>query len=788
METNSKIKQVVYYLVFGLIIFLLTFPKYEPSYGTGLDPSYVWALNHLFSNDYDALTQLIYPIGPLGFLKYSAAFDNNLAYALLFFSIFKLTFIFLLLRLFAVTRKRYDPLSLLLTLTVSYFAGFDLTIIGSVVIALLLHLQNDRNHAYFIIANLLAAFGLMVKSSIGITAYSIFFSYYFLYVVLERPALKNFLTQLIITVGVLLVIGITVQKGVISFFSFMIGTTHLAGGYSSGLALFPENNWWLLSCFIILLLSFPFLSKDKGSRRAWLLLLLPFFATWKLAMGREDFFHYSAMISFLVVFWAIILANTKKRNLWVIVFPFLTLFLFYVNMNNLPGSHSYRVNLAGYNNFNEAVINYSEFNTEYHSISESKVSKNKLDMETRAVIGNRTIDIYPWDLSYAAANQLNWIPRKTLELGASTSSWLSGKSASHFKGDESPDFVLFHLKKDKWGGNLGSIDGRYILNDEPLVISNLLRYYKIRHKNDSFLLFEKLNQESDAVHSETLEAEAGRWNEWIAVPEQENNLIRAKIGVRKNLLGTLKTFMYKDEAFYIDYRLFDGRILTYRFLSSTAVDGLWVNPLIKDPSTGTIAKVKKIRIRCTNQAMVTDDFSLSWELIKMKPGPAAPDFFWYPEHTNRQVIFQSLLDYQTKSPGWAIKPQQRIFPESDNPAEEIKSKGYSSSFSISTDSLLNQESKQLTIEAGLSYRFKETSAKGASLVMSIQGTDEDFWKSFPLDPVSDDEWKYAFKMAELSYGSHRGGALKVYLWNNSDVPVIIDDFRICIYTDTINDP
>ena len=69
-------------LLLSLVIYLVTFPRFEPVYGPGLDPSYVWAINYLVNFDYDALTGLIYPIGPLGFLKYAAAYENNLFYKL----------------------------------------------------------------------------------------------------------------------------------------------------------------------------------------------------------------------------------------------------------------------------------------------------------------------------------------------------------------------------------------------------------------------------------------------------------------------------------------------------------------------------------------------------------------------------------------------------------------------------------------------------------------------------------------------------------------------------------
>lgn len=46
-------------IVAGIFLVLLTYPAFEPDYGTGLDASYVWGLNWLFDHDYNTLIRLI---------------------------------------------------------------------------------------------------------------------------------------------------------------------------------------------------------------------------------------------------------------------------------------------------------------------------------------------------------------------------------------------------------------------------------------------------------------------------------------------------------------------------------------------------------------------------------------------------------------------------------------------------------------------------------------------------------------------------------------------------------
>jgi hypothetical protein len=781
MLINTKIKQAIFYLVTSLIIFLLTFPAYSPAYGTGLDPSYVWALNYLFSNDYPTLTTLIYPIGPLGFLKYAAALDNNLAYAITAFSLLKLGFLLLLLKLFQGDKKKIDFVGILLTLIAGWFAGFDLAIIGSVTISLLLYLKNGRHFAYFLYANLLAAFGLMVKSSIGIPAYAVLASFYLLYYILERPGWRKFVFRLAISLFVFLLVGVLVQQGFGSFYSFLAGTVHLAGGYASALALFPDNNWSLLGSFIFLMFLFPFLFKDGGARKAWMLLLLPLFATWKLAMGREDIFHYTAMIDFLVVYWVIIIANTERHRMLTFILPVITIVLFFTNAHVLSGKKNLIRNLKGYSNFYEAVISYNEFNERYKKTSAENVSENKLDRQTRRIISNRITDIYPWDLSYVPANDLNWVPRQTLELGASTSSWLSAKSAQRYAGSDAAEMVLLHLKKDRWGGRLGSLDGRYLLNDEPRVVANLMNNYHLLTKGDGFLLFERNMAGAEALVSSTGETTDVTWNEWIDVPKNEQLITRAKTEINKNLFGSLKTFLYKDEAYYIDYQLTDQSVITYRFVASNAFDGLWINPIIRDPLQGRNSLVSKVRFRCSNTAMVSDEIILTWEQLDILNGMRDKASFWSGESSEVRSFLNTFLSYASDKPGWYLKKERIQTSKGGETFEVVKPGQYSSSFKLTTDTLFNADIQRIIIEANLKYRYREAGDEGVLLVIVYDGPGE-LWKATPLVPYTESKkWSFALNVAELLAEEHGNGTVTVYVWNNSNAEVMVDDFRVELF-------
>ena len=121
------------------------------------------------------------------------------------------------------------------------------------------------------------------------------------------------------------------------------------------------------------------------------------------------------------------------------------------------------------------MLHYNNANGLAKYYSYQNIQGNVLPIEIREKIGEKTIDFYPWELSYVPANNLNWKPRTTLQSG-SYSSWMDGESAKNFTHENGPEFILWHLQNDKYGGNMGDYDNRFILNNEPNTKPNLTHY------------------------------------------------------------------------------------------------------------------------------------------------------------------------------------------------------------------------------------------------------------------------------------------------------------------------
>ena len=503
-------------------------------------------------------------------------------------------------------------------LVASFFASIDFIIIGNCLVLTILFYK--KNKAIFLyISAVLAFLGLFIKTSIGVSSLSVIF----VSLLIDFYHNKNIIKSLK-QIGVITILGMTfgliVFQGFIPLFQFFWGAFKLSSGYGETLSLFPPNNKILILLFIVLILSFPVWNKEKDVRIAFLLSVFPLFASWKHSFIRQDIYHYAVIVTFLFIFWSIMMLISSKKQIATFIVACCTILLLYANMKPLPMYRGINKEIVGINNFTD-VLNYRDFKQRMLSISEQNIAPNRLTEEQRALIGDKTMDVYPWEFSYISANGISWKPRRTLELGASTSQWASMEASKNYLlKKDSPEFILFHYQKDRYDNNLGSIDDRYILNDEPLVIYNILNNYLLEEKTDKFLLFKK--DITSHFEKPILEnVQNLHFNEWIDLPLSQNKseIIRLKVISKNTFWGTIKKMLYKEAEYYIDYMLANGDVYTYRYIPKTAVDGLWCSPFIQNPKSDIIENdVVKIRLHNNSSRCISPEIIIQFEKLRLK--------------------------------------------------------------------------------------------------------------------------------------------------------------------------
>ena len=261
------------------------------------------------------------------------------------------------------------------------------------------------------------------------------------------------------------------------------------------------------------------------------------------------------------------------------------------------------------------LFSFKKHTDSFYKLSQEKIKANKIESDLREKIGNNTIDIYPWDLSYVPANEFNWKPRKTFQ-SMGISGWNDRQTAVSYHQKNGPNYILFHNLKDSNNVDLGAIDFRYLLNQDPLTNDQILTHYTILEANEKYTLFKK-NETPNFKKIAIKKASFINWNKWIDCPKPNDGILKAAVNIKKSFGGNILQLLYKDVAYYIDYQLASGKIFTYRFIPSNAENGLWINPFVPSfRKEFPHQQVDKIRLRTTADFNVKSTFLLNWVFYK----------------------------------------------------------------------------------------------------------------------------------------------------------------------------
>lgn len=602
------------------IIFALTCQEFAPDFAPGLDASYMWGLNWLFVHDYGTLQQLVYPVGPLSFLKWPTTEGANLILALIFYLIVKCGFIVMGFKTVGLIGKDSpetgDNLFVrwfipgVLLLAFSYFANIDVLIVFLCILLCLDSIRKQHLWSYAI-ASFLAILSLFIKISIGINAISVVVLSIPLYYYEHRDLKKAgwqagtlFLSFVVLSFAIL-----HHPSTIIKWYS---GTMHLVFGYGS-LALDYENHPVYLLLFAGTLIAAPFVCKDKYAKYACLLSALSLFAFYKHGFIREDNPHYFSMVYFMICFWMFLSLIETIRKPYILLLAFLSVTAIMMNAKEMDGfrqrSHK---EFFGVANAAESYFHYHRLVRNSDEMTHANLQKMQLTDTLLQMIGNSTVDIYPFEFSYAAQNHLNWQPRTAL--GSALSPWIETLSAKNF--DDSPDaarFILWHFQNDWLGKTSVSIDNRYFLNDEPQVVMNILNHYELAGREDHLILMKHTS--TPALGSTTLsEPVTANWGEWIDVPQYEDGIVRVRALSEKKFTGKIIGTFYKDIIYTIEYKTSDGQCYPYRYDPTFASEGLWCNPFVQMPcDTLPEAGVVQIRFLASKPQQVKPTLSLQFE-------------------------------------------------------------------------------------------------------------------------------------------------------------------------------
>lgn len=766
-------------IVLGIIVIIGTFPENDWSFSPGIDFSLCWLYNYLFSNNLALGKHIIFPHGPLAFFMYPLP-DN----VLLTVTVTSLLKIGLVLNVFCLLIDEKKLIKWIVTGIVAYgfsvIANFNNLLLITILLLYCNYFTSGKK-LFKYIAFFLTAFSLYVKAYIAIVSGLLFFSFV-LYWLFTLKRIKQALMDCTCLLGLMLILW-TLMYGTLSGFpDYCWGMIHLAQDNSSAAAYYPHNNWPFLILFFLLFATIFLINRTRKAGFYLVLIALGLFATWKHGMAREDVFHVQGLFVYVITCLLVFILFQKKKVYLNIALAIATIGVFSVNKKNAVGYYPLEYDVLRADRFFDFVSNFAALKREANRISQKNSAVNVLPEKVRNAIGTATIDIYPWEYSIVAANKLNWQPRVVIQSYASYTSWLDEQNAKHFNSAKAPDYLIWELKKvsaDMNGGDMNSIDGRYLLNDEPQTMVELLRNYEYYYSDQKFHIVKKRVRPLSTTSSMVGHMESA-WGEWMDVPPVKENLLRAKLNFSKTLFQQLKSFLYKDEQFWIYLKLANGAIHKYRIVPKNAVDGLWINPYVFNTSKSYM--VDKIMFQCSMRDKLTDKLAVDWEEIEFPGSPdLALNFFNIHQFTGDSVVFSSINTYEEK----AVKDWSDLAdilfstdPFTGSRSHLLEANSYSSTFEVSLDSVDFQNLRIVTdcwIKAS-NYKLGNT----LSLVISLEDANGAIvWRSLPVDEqlIDEGQWNNVNSIVDYTHDvAHR--KIKVYVYNMSKQDVLIDDFRV----------
>ena len=758
---NLKIQQTKTHAILGCLliscfVIIITFPETYGPYKKGMDESLVWVFNYLFKNNLQLGKHIIFPHGPLAFFMYPSV--ENVLLTTLVTAALKILLVFNLFQLLLKGPGKFIwPVTFIISYGFSVVASFQQLILIDILL-LYCNFFHSGKLAYKILAFFLTAFGMYVRAYVAIISFVLFISFisYYFY---SSKKLKPFLKDCIALIIFIASFWIFLYGTLDGLPDYLFGLVQLAQDNSSAVAYYPYNNWFLLGSFFALLITIFIINRAKKTGFYVTLISLSVFAAWKHGIAREDMPHTWIFLIYVGACLTIFILFIKNKIYLNTTLAIITLFCFVLNLRFIYSPWRPELNRSSY--FIQLISDFPKFKQQAEIASQKNSASNLLPAPIRTIIADATADSYPWDYSIIAVNQLNWQPRVTIQSYASYTSWLDSMNAAHFNSTHAPEYLIWQLDKLTYGLNaeeFSSLDHRYLLNDEPQTMIQLLKNYDFFFQDKRFLILKKRKAASSTVHKIIGTTETS-WSKWIPVPRSDEHLLRAKLNFDRTITERIKSFLYKDEQFWIYLKLKNGLIHKYRIVPKNAADGLWINPYIYNIDKAY--DVEEVMFKCSSQDMLVNKLTVTWESLHFNgENNRALAFFKNPKKVNDSIIYSSGNLFEKDS----------ILP----------AHSYSPAISLSLDDVSFQNIQFVAGCWAKTPHYKFTNNLSLAFVIS-DSTKIIAKRDFPIETqlIDTDQWNNISYF--INYSHHSPNCkFTLSIKNASDDDVLIHDLRVTI--------
>lgn len=628
----------------ALLLGLLTFPVYNVSLADTADSVLKWLFNYLAAEQPNELQDLRFPHGPLAFLQYPLPGTFLFYLALLVQSLLRVLAGFLFLRQRVVYRLQRRSSSIGLLLLFFLLLDFRFTLLF-LILMLLEEFRHSRNLLLAGAAALVVAASLYIRAYIGIICLAGFYlPLLFMYSEKARLRPKQKWIAAVLPPLFAALLWLFLFGGLAEFAGYWAGFIQLSLGNSAAVALYPQNVWWLLIPALVLMLIFLFHAVPKTQRYLSFTLALIFLLSFKYALSRQDYGHLQTLIQLTCVS-GVFLLSISQRPLRPLLFLMPALLVFYA-------AFFFSNRIKFYQFTHPDPIAYLGYFFSGNALERLEQSAVPLEQEYQLpeidFPAGASIDCYPYNYFPALNSGLRISPRPVVQAYAAYTPWLDSKDSAHYRSADAADFLLWH---DNSREDFLQLDGQYLLSEEPQALLAMISQYRLLKKEKRQLLYTR-RQQALEWKLQSSEAFSAGWEEWIALPPRETEILRLKAHFHTNFKGSLMGLLLKETAVFIEYRFEDGSQRKYRLNPLNARNGIWISPYLSDPFKDCLpAAVDAIRFSSLDASYFKKQLELRWEFVSLPDAPAAASvisWFGQCDSCREMQVWKKNLDKESE--------------------------------------------------------------------------------------------------------------------------------------------
>ncbi len=562
---------------------LIAFPYRFSPVTPGLDPSWIFAINYFFDRHIIFGRDVVWPYGPLGFLAYPQNVGSNLDIATIFQ--LSLWIIFSVLIAYLAFKNYVSLLRLFLFLllfsggqALYYFGyiGYDYCISFLILFLLSLAMYMKRWHIYYVPALFLSALVMFIKcSSLLVAGVSVMFFLIVTAFVERKKALKGIALSLCISV-LSIAFYMIYYPSFSSFILYLRGTYELISGYNVAMSLSGNKVEYYLAlaafAFYFLFMLLLFKAKEPSFHLS-IMLIGPLFVAFKHGFVRQGthtmiFFSNLLFMIGLIILFTNLRKFLKRAIFLIIAFVILwsSIYLQYV------ASPSFLLmgvtGLVTFNNI-KATLHYNQTKSFLDAVAQDALQTVRLPEDILSKIGKEKIGIFPWEISYVAANHLNYAPFPVIQADNAYTSYLDFLNADFLKDSErAPILILTEWK---------AVDNRHPLVDAPAMWISMFKWYDSFEKKGEILLLKRRGLPR-FTEMDLIEKKVYRTQEIVELPPMDTPLV-AKIFLKLNTTGKLSKLFFRIDEVRMTLFMESGRIEDFRVVPDTLKDGILLNLL-----------------------------------------------------------------------------------------------------------------------------------------------------------------------------------------------------------------